>query len=441
MAQIRGSVAEDNDNDPVEVRKYSVIGTDLDYALGSYPTSPIYYRGEGQDYYFWQYFPNGIIVSSPNTCACVLFGPIFDYSDSQGEFEGWLGAPLTDVRRLPGRAPVPGQPPPPPSPSYAVFDGGVLYLDTDIGASVTPLSPVPASMVQNATGISPDAAGIAAAAEAVIQGFADNALATDQHLHDNVNSISTSTVFDHTGPGGCSGASFGSGGTSLLRSHVLKVHFDFDLSGCAGVFGNASADVTVEVRLFVDPPNVTARLVNYWIDSVSSPFSAGDSDIRSSLSSALNGQYGKNLLNKTIPSGITVIAGIVSPEGDVNLYIAPICASTSIMMRVTTPDAAITLGKLRLLRDDFLARTDNGAEFVQLVEALGPVLTERLRLERDAPRPREGIAAFLLRTFPDDCELAPIAARLVEPAERTLKLISGLVVVPGGPARADENLG
>ena len=427
VVQIHGHRADDNDNDPVEVRKYDIIGTDVDYALG-YPTSPIWSRSEGGSrYWFWQYFQHGIIISSPDTCACVLYGPIYDYWVSQGQFDGWLGAPSTDVRRLPGAPAVPGRPPPPPRPAYAVFQGGVLYLDTAVGASVVSLSPVPVEMVQNATGVLPTGAGIAQLAQQIVQDAANDELKNNQHLRDNVDGITASATFVRTGPGGCSGASFNSAGNSLLRSHILRIHFDMDLSGCAGAFGDAGANVTAEVRLFVDPPRVTARLVRHSVDSVASPFSAGDHDIRAGLNQALNGRYGRDLLNRQIPRGITVIAGIVNPNGDVDLYIEPICASMSIMASTATAGAAPTVGTLRRLRDSMLTREPWGGEFVRLAEAFGPPLAESFREDRVGSRLREGVAEFLVTTFPedaDDARLEAIAERLREPTERVSRLIA-----------------
>lgn len=423
MGHIRGQRADDNDNDPVEVRHYQILGGGLDEALGRFPTSPIYYRWlVGRGYIFWQYFPNGIIISTPDTCACVLYGPIYQYWDATGQFDGPLGAPSTDVLRLPSPPAGPGSPPPPPGASYAVFEHGVLYLDTDIHATVQELSPVPPSMVANATGMTPDAAGIAQAAQGTIQGFADNALATDQHLSDNVRGISTRVSFNSTGPGGCAGSSFNAVGRSLLRSHILNVHFDFDLKGCAGSFGDASADLRVEVRLFIDPPSVTARLVNYWIDGVSSPFSAGDQDIRNGLSQALNGQYGRDLLNRSIPKGITVIAGIVETNGDVNLYIAPICSATSLMAR--DEGTASTLNRMRTLRDEYLVRHDRGRDVVELERLFAPAFIAAIRDERDGPALREGIARVLTEGFADQADLRAIAARLEELAEDAQRLLT-----------------
>jgi hypothetical protein len=412
VSQIRGAKADDNDNDPVEVRHYQILGSGLDDALGRFPTSPIWYRWEvGTGYLFWQYFPNGIIISSPDTCACVLYGPIYNYWDQTGQFDGPLGAPSSDVLRLPSPPAGPGSPPPPPGASYAVFQHGVLYLDPDVRASVEQLSPVTQGMVQSGTGITPTGDGIAQAAQATIQGFADSKLASDQHLSDNVASIRTRTSFNSTGPGGCSGASFNADGRSLLRSHIINVHFDFGLKGCAGTVGDASADLRVELRLFINPPGVTARLVNFSIDAVSSPFSAGNSDIRDALTSALNAQYGRDLLNKTIPKGITVLAGIVETNGDVNLYIAPLCAPTSLLSQDARSSSA-TLGQLRRLRDDYLVTQPEGRSLIEVTEVFGPALVAALRDERDGPALGEAIAHLLTRTFSERADLDHIAAQL-----------------------------
>ncbi|HKS49696.1 MAG TPA: hypothetical protein VJT49_32255 [Amycolatopsis sp.] len=424
MAHIGGQRADENDNDPVEVRHYQILGGGLDDALGRFPTSRILYRTVTGGAIFWQYFPNGIIISTPETCASVLYGPIFDYWDQTGEFDGYLGAPTTDVLRIPSPPTPPGSPPPPPNGTYAVFQHGVLYLGPDINATVGELSPLSQGLVASAAGIMPTGDGIAAAAQAIVQGFADNALATNQHLSDNVSSISTRVSFNSTGPGGCSGAGFNAVGRSLLRSHIFNVHFDFKLKGCAGTFGDASADLRIEVRLFVDPPNVTARLVHYWIDSVASPFSAGDHDIRDGLSQALNGQYGRDLLNRSMPKGLTVIGAIVEVNGDVNLYIAPLCAATSVLM--STHDAASldSLVHMRRLRDVHLREQDWGRDLVLDQEFLGPILTEALRDQRDAPDLRRKLAHLLTETFTPGAELAHLAAILQAPADRLRTLLS-----------------
>ena len=412
MAQISGQAADDGDNDPVEVRHYQIQGGGLDDALGRFPTSPIWYGWEpGRGYTFWQYFPNGIIISSPDTCACVLYGPIYDYWDQTGQFGGPLGAPSTDVLRLPGPASAPGGPPPPPGASYAVFQHGVLYLDPDIQATVEELTPVTPGLVASSTGVTPTGDGIAQAAQSTIQGFADSALATNQRLSDNVESISTRVSYNATGPGGCSGAGFNAVGGSLLHSHILNVHFDFVLKGCAGSFGDAAADLRVELRLFVNPPNVTARLVNFWIDSVSSPYSAGDNDIRDGLTRSLNGQFDKDLLNRTIPKGITVIAGIVETNGDVNLYIAPICAPTALMAQ-SGGSKDQTLNQLRELRKTYLAKHRGGRDLIEVVSVFGPALVAAIRDERDGPALSEAIAQLLTQTFTERADLDKIAARL-----------------------------
>lgn len=425
MAHIGGQRADDNDNDPVEVRHYQILGSGLDDALGRFPTSHILYRTVvGAGSIFWQYFPNGIIISSPDTCASVLYGPIFDYWDQTGEFDGYLGAPATDVLRVPSPPTPPGSPPPPPGGTYAVFQHGVLYLDPDINATVSELTPLPQGLVASAAGITPTGDGIAVAAQSIVQGFADNALATNQHLSDNVSSISTRVSFNSTGPGGCSGAGFNAVGRSLLRSHIFNVHFDFELKGCAGAFGSASADLRIEVRLFVDPPNVTARLVNYWIDSVSSPYSVGDHDIRDGLSQALNGQYARDLLNRSMPKGLTVIGAIVEVNGDVNLYIAPLCSATSVMLSAQDAASMDALAHMRRLREAHLREQAWGRDLILDQEFLGPILTEALRDQPDAPGLRRKLARLLTETFAPGAELADLTAALQAPADRIRTLLS-----------------
>jgi hypothetical protein len=434
MAHIGGQRTDDNDNDPVEVRHYQILGSGLDDALGRFPTSYILYRDMlGRGAIFWQYFPNGIIISTPDTCASVLYGPIFDYWDQTGEFDGTLGAPSTDVLRIPSPPTPPGSPPPPPNGTYAVFQHGVLYLGPNINDTVAELSPMTQGLVASASGITPTGDGIAAAAQGIVQGFANNALATNQKLSDNVSSISTRVSFKSVGWGGCSGAGFNAVGRSLLRSHIFNVHFDFVLKGCAGTFGDASADLRIEVRLFVDPPNVTARLVNYWIDSVSSPFSAGDHDIRDGLSSALNGQFGRDLLNRSMPKGLTVIGAIVEDNGDVNLYIAPLCAASSVLMATDDQRGMDSLAVMRRLRDSHLIEQAWGRDLTEHQNFLGPILVAALRDQHDAPVLQHKLARLLTEAFASDDQLAE-RARQLEPAASRL---STLLAADAGAQQAE----
>jgi hypothetical protein len=430
VAHLPGQLADDNDNDPVEVRHYQIIGSGLSSIIG-FPTTRIHYEWNvGVGYTFWQYFEHGIIISGPDTCACVLYGPIYEYWAATGQFRGPLGRPATDVLRMPGPGATPGLPPPPPTPAYAVFEHGVLFLDTDVNAQVEELSPLGQSLVASSAGVEPTGAGIAAAAQRIIQDQANQALATDADLRDNVDSISVHVRFVRIGPGGCSGAGFNAVGRSLLHSHILAVHFDFGLSGCAGAVGDASADVTIEVRLDVNPPSVTARLIGHHIDAVSSPFGAGDGQIRDALNRQLNGTYGRNLLNSQVPSDITILGAIVEQNGDVNLFMAPICATKTLMAQASGPAGAETIGQMRKLRDVYLKGHERGADFIRVVDAVGPVLVARLRQERDANELRARIDRFLVTTFNEEADLGAISERIRRPAGRIAELIEAAAKVP-----------
>ncbi|MEV4514268.1 hypothetical protein AB0K00_35575 [Dactylosporangium sp. NPDC049525] len=424
MARIRGQAADENDNNPVEVRHAQILGSDLTEKLGRFPDTRVMYRWlVGVGYIHWQYFPRGIIISSPNSCARVLYGPLYDYWDNTGQFDGPLGAPTSDVLRVPDEPHRPGTPPPPPRGTYAVFENGVLFLDPNLDAAVTELSPVAASMVERAAGFAPDGAGIARGAQATIDGFTADALVASPRLADNVEHITTRVTFAKTGPGGCTGASFNAPGRSLLRSHIFNVHMDFDLKGCAGVFGDASADLRIEVRLFAEPTEVAVRLVSYSVDGVSSPYSIGDRDIRDGLSEQLNRQFSRNLLRQSFPEGIVVLAGVVMANGDVNLYIAPLCAVNSVMSSSGGEHAASTVGTIRRLRDTHLITTEDGRTVTQLADLLGPVALEAIRRQQDAPELKARIARLLNETFTEDADLEAISASLAGPVREIAQAV------------------
>jgi hypothetical protein len=173
-----------------------------------------------------------------------------------------------------------------------------------------------------------------------------------------------------------------------------------------------------------NPPNVTARLVNYWIDGVSSPFSAGDHDIRDGLSQALNGQYGRDLLNRSMPKGFTVIGAIVENNGDVDLYIAPLCSASSVLMSTNQAASMESLAQIRRLRDLHMSGHDWGRDLVRDQDFLGPILTAALRDQRDARELERKLARLLTESFPPAAELGDLADLLQAPAGRLRTLLS-----------------
>jgi hypothetical protein len=105
-----------------------------------------------------------MIASSENTCAQVLYGPIYDHYDGVGQFDGHLGFPTTDITALPDGT------------SYAAFDNGVLWLDDT--STVQEVQPLPPGLVASFSGgLNPTASGIAQFAQGKISGLIATALA------------------------------------------------------------------------------------------------------------------------------------------------------------------------------------------------------------------------------------------------------------------------
>jgi hypothetical protein len=418
VTHITGNVAEFDDNDPVDIRGYEVEGTAIGEIIGYPAVTPVYYdQIYGSSVYFWQYYPNGMIVSGPNSCASVVYGPILDFYGQLDQFFGPLGSAATDVSTLPDGT------------TYVVFENGVLWADAS--GNVSQLTPLLPAFVKGASGIDPSIAGITTFAQQTIQSNAENAIATNPQLAGQVSSIKTTAVFDSTGSGGCSGAGFNSVGTTLNRTHIFRVHFDMSLKGCAGVVGGASADLHITVRLSLNPPIASCYLLGFEIDSVSTPFGAGDADLEAGLSNSLVAEFGKDLLGATLPTGITLIAALVDEQGNVNVFTEPLCTTTALVRTGRPADEAV-LPTLRRLRDEYLARTADGRNLIAAVDGFGPAFLEALRQRPDAGELRGSIAAFLDATFGNGADLATAAAALESPAAQVTRLL-GIASERGGP--------
>jgi hypothetical protein len=411
VTQIVGVIADPGENDPVEVRGFQIEGTAIGNTIG-YPTSPVYTNRPDfpSERKYWQYYSNGMIVSGFNTCAQVLFGPILDYYGTVGQFGGHLGCPSTDIKKAQDGT------------SFAAFENGVVWLDGQgVIHELDPLEPI---LIKAYSGIDPSVGGITAFAQTKMNTLAAQAIQNNSQLKDNVSSINATVQFDQTGPGGCTGASTQIAGTSLQRSHIFRVHFDFDLTGCAGAFGNASADLHITCRVRVNPPTVSCFLEAFNIDGVSSPLGLGDNDITVGLSNALYQEFGVDLIGATLPAGADILAAIVDEGGNVNAYQEPMCMSSAMVSRAAQPGALATLGQIRRLRDQHLLRTKDGKQFTQLVDGFGPMLTEAIRIQPDATQLREKVSKFLLTHFHDHADLEKLSREIAEPNRRAVSLLN-----------------
>jgi hypothetical protein len=413
IPRIVGIPADPAGDNPVAVRGFQIEGSALQAAIG-FPETPVYTNRPDfpSERRYWQYYSNGMILCDANTCAQVLFGPILDYYASVNQFESALGFPSTDVSQMPDGT------------SFVAFENGVIWLDEQ--GTIHNLDPIAPILVKAFSGIDPSPSGIAAFAQNEITTLAQQQLQTNPQLSGNVSSISATVQFESTGDRGCAGASLDTLGHSLLRSHIFKVHFDFGLSGCAGAFGSASADMHMTVRLRVSPAKISAFLESFNIDAVSSPGGLGDNDIQTGLSNAFYSEQGVDLINQPVQAGANVLSAIVDDAGNVNVYTEPLCMGSSMMRRVANPRAESTLEQIRQLRDKHLVRSPQGRQIVQLFEAAGPVVTEAVRREEYSSELRGRVSEFLVHNFKEGTDLASISKALEEPGRHAIALIERL---------------
>ena len=407
---ITGLVADPGEENPVSDRYVQIEGSSLQTDVG-FPITAVYTNRPDfpSERRYWQYYTNGMILCDANTCAQVLFGPILDYYATLNQFNSALGFPSTDVSRMPDGT------------TFVAFENGVLWLDQQ--GTIHNLDPIDPLLVKGFSGIDPTPQGIAAFAQAKMDTLAQQALQTNPQLSGNVSSITSSVQFESTGARGCQGSSQDTLGHSLLRAHIFKVHFDFQLTGCAGDFGNASADMHITARVSVSPGKVSTFLDSFNIDGVSSPGGLGDDLIRENLANAFYAEQGVDLVDQKLPAGVNVLTAIVDEAGNVNVYQEPMCMGNSMMLRVAQPGAEKTLTQIRQLRDQHLLASKDGEQMVQLFEAAGPILTEAIRHQKDSAALRAKIAKFLEHNFNEKTDLAKAAESVSAPGKHALTLL------------------
>ena len=78
-----------------------------------------------------------------------------------------------------------------------------------------------------------------------------------------------------------------------------------------------------------------------------------------------------------LPTGFTPLAVIVQVTGDIDIYIEPICGTTTLFRLAGAPDQEATLRRIRQLRDK-LSQTSDGQALIQVVEAMTRPSSKRL---------------------------------------------------------------
>ncbi len=404
ITHIIGEPDTDDDNNPIFVRRMQIQSSDLPSILGYIPDSPIYYEMDGQGgqpTLYWQYFPNGMIVWSFNTCAHVLYGPILDYYATLGQFKGSLGSPRTDITTLPDQA------------IYAVFENGVLYMAP--GDQVVQLTPLSNGLVISEAKVDPSIDGITKLAQDTMNSVAASSIKSDPNLSQNVSGIIATLWFNSMAPGGCMNPGFNSPGVDLLPAHVFNAHLNILATGCASNTGPINADMTITVRLNIQSNSVSATMVTYNIYHVSTFDGLGDDKLRDALTTAFNRQYSHNLFNQNIPPGINILAALIDPFGNVSIYIEPICTSNNVMAsRKFSPYAGLELHHVRQFRDELLKSPGDFQSLVQMYYLFSPLLLAAIENTEDRETLKTILSKFLEDNFNSNSNIKKFMSEMHE---------------------------
>ena len=123
-----------------------------------------------------------------------------------------------------------------------------------------------------------------------------------------------------------------------------------------------------------------------------------------------------------LPTGFTPLAVIVQVTGDIDIYIEPICGTTTLFRLAGAPDQEATLRRIRQLRDK-LSQTSDGQALIQVVEAMTPALLQATRKGPDGPHLWRSIAKLLGNAFYDDDAVSVRLKELTRPASQLHRLM------------------
>ena len=392
ITHIIGEPDTNDDNNPIFVRRMQIQTSGLPEILGYIPSSPVYYAMEGeggQPTRYWQYFPNGMIVWSFDTCAHVLYGPILDFYAGLDQFNGPLGAPRTDILTLPDGA------------VYAVFEEGVLYMAK--GSTVEQLTPVSDGLIKTEANVDPSINGIVALAQSTMTDVAAAAIANSKQLQDQVQAIYPTVWFNSMAPGGCENPGFNSPGIDLLPAHVFNVHLNILPTGCASNTGEVSADLLITIRMSITNTTLSARMFTYDIYHVFTFGGFGDSQLKSALTNAFNAEYDRDLFSKQLPSGINLLSALIDPLGNVSIYVEPICTSNN-LSNTFTVYSGDSANHVRKLRDEMLTASDSVRGLVKHYYTGSPLLYSAIAQARDGENLKSNLAKWLDHNFRPDTD-------------------------------------
>ena len=164
------------------------------------------------------------------------------------------------------------------------------------------------------------------------------------------------------------------------RAHVFQASLSFSIPPCHN-FVTIDLHLTIQLRpLF---PTLQGNLIAYNIDNISSPFGYFNDQIRAGVTQSLNAQFGQDLIGVTVPDGVVVLAVIVTPSGDLQVYQESSCSQSTALMTADPSLAATALPRLRALRQNFLLERDFEQDILRLIDVFGPIVIARLRQQSD----------------------------------------------------------
>jgi hypothetical protein len=326
------------------------------------------YRHYERGSIYWKHFE---LLKLPivDVCPHAIYGEIRNFWAGLGWEASPLGWPIADEQ--------PARETDLALYRFSDFENGVLYwqhTSHDQGSgeeqssnvtNLTPLSPV---LLRDFADLDLSAAGLAALArERIAEEVGDRA---------EITHLSVSAAPEYT----CQA------GIARNRLHLVRVV----LVSTSGCIVRPVIDLTLRLEVTFDRPNrVVQGILRSWeINGIGNLiFDIGRGDIENGIKDVLDPLLGRALMSETLPDYINVLSVKTMLNGDVNVYVEPVCLiATASAKAAGLSEDHPELAVVRQFRDEYLGRLPGGRLLTDLYYWLAPQVVAEINRSQNAER-------------------------------------------------------
>lgn len=173
-----------------------------------------------------------------------------------------------------------------------------------------------------------------------------------------------------------------------VHNRRYKIHTSLGIDISAVPDPTSNLDIWIEIE-YHKPSREVRAFVQWWHLHTHVPWptsmAVSASEINDKFKPVLNAAMGERHTVGKAPEGINILSTKVMPNGDLNIYMEPVCVLSEACFRAKgLPDDCEELELLRRFRDEWLAEREDGERIIGEYYWLAPQIVQKINASADS---------------------------------------------------------